>query len=358
MRQLAASITILGLILAPVGALAASFVFDNGAGNSDWDVAQNWNPETGFAAALPDIGAPDTFTVGDAFSPTQDAGSQVEVGFSGSGTATLNIDTSGTLTFEGCFAGRNASAQITQNSGTWNVGSVNGMGWAFSAAGVLARYDMNGGSLNNVGFTYLCSAAGASAVVVQTGGAVTEGDGSGGDYFMMAPSSDGAVASYQISGGSLTINSGTDDIGIGETVSAWGGPSDGGAATFEVVGTGPSAITWNGNTLIGGAGSGKGKLKYTMGDGGVTALDINGTVSLIDSPLLELDFTGYSGSGDITLIDNDLADAISGTFSGAPEGTGYGPGDRFTLTYIGGDGNDLVLVDGGVATPGAVIYAK
>ncbi len=44
------------------------------------------------------------------------------------------------------------------------------------------------------------------------------------------------------------------------------------------------------------------------------------------------------------LIDNRGVGAISGTFAGLPEGTIFGPPNaRFRISYIGGDGNDVML---------------
>ena len=48
---------------------------------------------------------------------------------------------------------------------------------------------------------------------------------------------------------------------------------------------------------------------------------------------------------EITIINNLGTDAVSGVFAGFPEGTVLAPSDlrRFTISYKGGDGNDVVL---------------
>jgi hypothetical protein len=134
---------------------------------------------------------------------------------------------------------------------------------------------------------------------------------------------------------------------------------DSGTALFEVIGTGPS-VTFNCNVglVVVGTGPEDATLKYTMDAGGVSPIEVNGSVTLTDSPHLVLDFSTVPAVGDITLIDNDGSDLISGTFDSAPEGTTYGPGDAWTLTYVGGDGNDLVLEGGMVGQPGTLIYGK
>src|SRR5262249_47014075 len=44
------------------------------------------------------------------------------------------------------------------------------------------------------------------------------------------------------------------------------------------------------------------------------------------------------------LINNDGVDPVSGTFAGLPEGgTVFVGGAPFTISYVGGDGNDVVL---------------
>ena len=45
-----------------------------------------------------------------------------------------------------------------------------------------------------------------------------------------------------------------------------------------------------------------------------------------------------------TILNNDLADAVTGTFNGLPEGSTLSAnGFKFTISYVGGTGNDVVL---------------
>ena len=332
------------MIVAMVGVIAmagtAEAVVSNWTGIGDgstWTLAGNWDS----GAPNPNIAGGDTYNVGPTFSPSYLAG-QVEVGTGGvAGTATLNINnTTGTLTTGGFFLGRSFDTQVTQTSGTHNTGASNGIGMAFSGVGgLLAHYDIDGGSLNNTGFTYIGTGAGDTGIVDQTDGTVVLGNGIAPSYFNLSGFGvDAGTSTYQISGGSLTINvANTEPIGIGYFT------ADGGAGTFKVDGSvaggGPSAITWNGNTTVSGGGALKGALAYTMDASGVTPIDLNGILTLIDSPDLVLDMSGLGGPiGDIPLVNNDAADAIVGTFNVTGLGLGY------TLTYFGGDGNDLVLV--------------
>ena len=54
--------------------------------------------------------------------------------------------------------------------------------------------------------------------------------------------------------------------------------------------------------------------------------------------------TGTTSGDTVVLINNDGADVVSGTFSGLPEGTDVTiNGQLFRISYVGGDGNDVVL---------------
>ncbi len=55
--------------------------------------------------------------------------------------------------------------------------------------------------------------------------------------------------------------------------------------------------------------------------------------------------------GTVTIIDNDGADPVQGTFLGLPEGAVVRPagGRAFRISYRGGDGNDVTLADAGPA---------
>ena len=331
-----------------------------GGDGSTWTLGTNWDN----GAPSPHINGGDTYNVLLAGASPSYAG-QAEVGNSGAGTATLNINTTGTLTFDGLVVGRNAAGQVTQTTGTVNVSTSSAENGLTMAVGgpVVSRYDMDGGSLINDGFFYSGYNANSTAIIEQTGGTVVLGDGvprpgtpDRGDFLILAAHTD-STARYEISGGSLVVNTGTTAGGstqgaaiyIGTGAWPWSGgeANDGGAGTFKVVGSvaggGPTSVAWTTDTVfIRGTGTYKGELAFTMDSLGVTPIDLTGALSLLDSPLLTLDMSGLGGGvGNIPLVNNDGADAIVGTFSGLAEGAPVG---GYTLTYIGGDGNDLVLL--------------
>lgn len=77
--------------------------------------------------------------------------------------------------------------------------------------------------------------------------------------------------------------------------------------------------------------------------------DVTGSVSLGNASLdLQVISAATVGFGDaLIIIDNDGSDAVSGTFSGLVEGASVDVGGRTsTISYVGGDGNDVVITVG------------
>src|SRR5262245_30253344 len=110
-------------------------------------------------------------------------------------------------------------------------------------------------------------------------------------------------------------------------------PGDGGTAQ----------VVNNGNLLIN---TGDALNTRVNGTNPLTQFDnfvIQGTVNLSGATLLTSG-TISSASTDIVLINNDGNDAVTGTFNGLPEGAVVTiNGVNFSITYHGGDGNDVVL---------------
>jgi autotransporter-associated beta strand protein len=78
---------------------------------------------------------------------------------------------------------------------------------------------------------------------------------------------------------------------------------------------------------------------------GYSLLNVTGAVSLASAVLQVTMGTVGTVNSQYTLINNDSADAVSGTFAGLPEGAAVtaNNGVRFTISYHGGTGNDVVL---------------
>ena len=73
-------------------------------------------------------------------------------------------------------------------------------------------------------------------------------------------------------------------------------------------------------------------------------LDVNGTAT-IDNAELTVSWGFVPAVGDtFTIIDNDGADAVVGTFNSLPDGASLTAGNvTLQIDYQGGDGNDVVL---------------
>lgn len=84
-------------------------------------------------------------------------------------------------------------------------------------------------------------------------------------------------------------------------------------------------------------------------DLGYTQLNVIGTVNLTGSKLILSGSYIQPQCAPVVLVNNDGADAVIGTFQGLPQGaliTNYmGSGKNVSISYTGGDGNDVVLIE-------------
>ncbi len=84
---------------------------------------------------------------------------------------------------------------------------------------------------------------------------------------------------------------------------------------------------------------------------GYDTLSVTGAVSLANAVLQITALPTVPAGTKFTLIDNDAADAVSGTFNGLPENSVVTVGaQNFRIHYAGGTGNDVTLVRDGVIT--------
>jgi len=87
---------------------------------------------------------------------------------------------------------------------------------------------------------------------------------------------------------------------------------------------------------------GGGLLAFIDSTGG-DQIDVTGTVTLNGAPLGILPFGNPAIGQSFTIINNDGTDPVIGTFAGLPEGAILTTRHRFRVSYVGGDGNDVVL---------------
>ena len=85
----------------------------------------------------------------------------------------------------------------------------------------------------------------------------------------------------------------------------------------------------------------------TPGASGHDQLNVTGAVNLNNARLAPIPWNGFRPAiGDsFTILRNDGADAVNGTFFNAPEGAVFGGAlnTAFRISYVGGDGNDIVI---------------
>jgi autotransporter-associated beta strand protein len=124
----------------------------------------------------------------------------------------------------------------------------------------------------------------------------------------------------------------------------------GGTAAAVAPGDSPGILTCGNLDNGGGSGTVQIELNGTTPGASYSQLDVNGTVDLNGLSLSgTLNFIA-STNDQFTIIANDGTDPVTGTFNGLPEGATVDFGsEAFRVTYRGGDGNDVVLTDMGLA---------
>ena len=132
--------------------------------------------------------------------------------------------------------------------------------------------------------------------------------------------------------------------------------------TLQGTGTvGATSTVTNGTVSPGGAGTGALRTgNFILVDGSHLRIDIAASTTVVAHDQIEA--TGIVNLGgnlmlsaalllspdaSFTIIQNDAADPVNGTFAGLPEGASISTpsGATFVITYAGGDGNDVVLVN-------------
>jgi uncharacterized repeat protein (TIGR01451 family) len=182
--------------------------------------------------------------------------------------------------------------------------------------------------------------------------------------------------------GGDTRKRGLTKSGAGKVVltgaNTYSGPTLVNGGRLIVNGSITSPVTVNGDGILGGAGTiantvtinGGGRLSpgsstailhtgnLSLTTGSTLIIEINGPTAGVDDDQVSVTgsvtlgnatltvlpgFTPIAGET-FTIIDNDLSDAVAGTFAGLPEGSIFAAGaSRFRISYVGGSGNDVTL---------------
>lgn len=328
-------------------AFATVRTWDGGGADTNWQTAANWAGDIAPVAnddlVFPAVAA--QFTANNNFSLFTNFGSiTIEGGaytLSGNlmrlgngitvsaGTQTINIPI--TLTAAQTFNATSAASTITlisisaasfgltiEGAGTTGIGLISGTGAitknGSGAAAVISSLGYSGPITINNGIFVVDANIPGSAVTVNS-------SATGGTFGLSGLGGTGTVGAVNvaqggISAGTLTSPTGILNISNGLTSTA------NGAYLCKIGGTTPGA-------------------------NGHDQLNVSGAVNLANARLGPLPWNAFRPAiGDsFTILRNDGTDAIVGTFLNAPEGSVFaGPlNTAFRITYVGGDGNDVVI---------------
>lgn len=160
-----------------------------------------------------------------------------------------------------------------------------------------------------------------------------------------------AIAATSV-GGVISIASGTyaNNVNVNKAVNLRGVFTIGGSLTTTAVGASISpgnspGIINSGNLTLGPGSTTNMEVNGTTVGTQYDQLNVTGTVNISPTAALNvsLGFTPTVGNS-FTIINNDGADAVTGTFAGLPQGAVfYVLTTAFQISYTGGSGNDVVL---------------
>ena len=242
------------------------------------------------------------------------------------------------------YVGHVGTGLVTQNGGTINAPTVILAGQPSGDA----TWEMYGGELNVSGILHVGNMGAGqftqhASSTVDAGTGVRIAWGSFGAYALEGGTltagyvqrGASATGSFTMNGGRLSVNAfgtavtafpltvdgGTvapNDLLPG-TLDVYGGYTQGGAATFEIQLNGTSTASFDRLVVEGGVFLNSGTLDVSLG------------------------FVPVDGDS-FQIITNDGTGLVSGTFAGLPEGAIFTVGGQpFQITYVGGNGNDVVL---------------
>jgi hypothetical protein len=224
------------------------------------------------------------------------------------------------------------------------------------------------GTLDLNGFAETINGLSGAGTVVNAGGTVPFTVGADDDTSTFAGSIQGNTALLKVGTGTLTLtgvntylpvtNVGNGTLLVNGSTTANTLVQSG--ATFGGTGTTTGSVSVaNGGKLAPGVNVGQlttgdvilngGSIFETTIDGNVAGVSydqlvVNGAVTLNNAILSVNGTVPNVGANQIVLLANDSNDPINGTFQGLPEGAIVPVnGHNYRLSYVGGDGNDVVL---------------
>lgn len=169
-----------------------------------------------------------------------------------------------------------------------------------------------------------------------------------------------AGAYYVYDTGKLIVNGLSPQVPVVVVSGAIGGSGTVGTIAANGIispGNSPGTLT-SSNVTFSAGGQLIAELTGPAAGSGYDQLNVRGTNTLANATLSVVPaFTTPVAIGQqFTILNNDLTDAFTGTFLGLPQGATITAGDfKFTISYVGGTGNDVVLTL--TTIPGAVSSA-
>ncbi|THD80684.1 MAG: calcium-binding protein [Phenylobacterium sp.] len=318
------------------GGAGISFVTSGSGGAGGFGGGGGGGASTGGADGQGGFGGGDASNLGT-------GGGSLGGGGAGLGGAVF-VRQGGTLTLQDdSFAGTNG---VTGGAGgNGHNGSAEGAGLFLMGGGALA-YDVGSGKTMTLGAGF---EGDANIQLTKTGaGALVVGAAS--DFSSLTVSGGALEVDANLSGATTAVQNTATLMGTG-TVGAVSVQLGGALSP----GDSPGTLHTGNLTLVTGAtlneevnGSGAGQFDQVAVTGGV----------VLGGSTLSLSAGSFSGAvgQSFTIINNDGVDAVTGTFSGLAQGATISAGAyAFTISYHGGDGNDVTLtVSSAPAAPGAV----
>jgi|GEM_PF-4987506 len=264
----------------------------------------------------------------------------------------------------GAGALRSATSQVNELTGPITLTGAATFGSAPGGRLLLSA----GATVNNGGFTLTTAGAGIidfNDIISNTGGLTVSPTSFvrlfAANTYTGTTTVDGVLEVNGIQPSSaVSVNSGGELRGTGEV----GAITLASGGKVVPAGTGISGVLTSGSASFVSGSTLSVDLNGTAAGSAYDQLNVKGAVSLGDATL-SLAF-GYAPAfnDSFTIINNDGADAVSGTFNGLAEGTRFLQGSiSLQITYAGGDGNDVVVTCANappVATTaaGAVTYTE
>jgi hypothetical protein len=301
----------------------------------------------GRVTAIGDEGATGVLNVGDgtgaAGSALLEANNDLLIGRNG-GTATLNVKSDGRIRLDNSIVAGNAELNV----GNGSTGTVVQTGGSVSTtdlvrigvgAGSVGSYTISGGTLDSAtdgtGAFHIARQGATGTLIIKDTGKVTHGA----EFFVGNETNTGGIGRLEILGSQAGLQIGKLEnapggaAGVSETI-RWVADADG-VTPMVITGAGPTAASV--------------QLQDTAE---VTANTGAGATLMGDGIALELNLSAYASSGILKLIDNQTAEAVTGFFENGSSldlfeegalisGTGYA--GTVNISYLGGDGNDVVL---------------